>query len=552
MNDGRQISGQFASVDEREAKRNGASPGRPIPAKNAEARPPHPELGPKVFQSIFGEAPEEIPETPACFVDLNLDQIIAAVTAGREEYELRPFFHASLHGVDAIHYRHEVFRDLESEALFEFVTEFTRKMRQMREQITKSGKLYYKYQKERLFLDAVSTYCEAVAGLARDLGTADLRSRGFVAFREFLAGYIGSAPFASLRNEAKGLYYGLSTVKYCMNIKGTRIRVRKPESEIDYSAEVERTFEKFKRGAVKSYLVEFRDTLDMNHIEAAVLGMVAKLYPDVFLALSDFCARNAIYLDPKISAFDREVQFYIGYLQYIERFKHAGLSFCYPRVSASDKAIGSVDGFDLALAGKLIAENTSIVCNDFHLQNPERIFVVTGPNQGGKTTFARTFGQLHFLASVGCPVPGREASLFLFDKLFTHFEKEEDIHTQHGKLEEDLIRIHDSLGQATPNSIVIMNEIFTSTTLHDALFLGKKVVASIAALDALCVCVTFVDELASLNEKTVSLVSTVGTTNSAERTYKIVRKPADGRAYAMAIARRHRLAYDDLKERLRT
>lgn len=549
MNEVRQISGRFASADKRQAKRNGGSPSGLIPTKDAEAAQTASRS--TVFQSILGDTPEEIPEPPAYFVDLNLDQIIATITAGRDEYELLPFFHASLHDVDAVRYRHEVFRDLEDDGLFRCVAEFARSMRQMREQIARCGKLYYRYQNERLFVDAVSTYCGAMADLSRDLAAAHLRSRGFIAFREFLAGYVGSVGFTALRDETKGLYVGLSAARYCLNIKGTRIRVRKPESEIDYSAEVERTFERFKRGAVKSYLVEFRDSLEMNHIEAAVLGMVAKLYPDVSLALDDFCGRNAGYLDPKVSAFDREVQFYVGYLEYIKSFEGAGLSFCYPEVSISDKEIRSVEGFDLALAGKLIAENSSIVCNDFHLQNPERIFVVTGPNQGGKTTFARTFGQLHFLASIGCPVPGKEARLFLFEKLFTHFEKEEDIHTQHGKLEDDLVRIHDSLGQATPNSIVVMNEIFTSTTLHDALFLGRKVVESIARLDALCVCVTFVDELASLNEKTVSLVSSVDPANSAERTYKIVRKPADGRAYAMAIARRHRLAHDDLKERLR-
>lgn len=494
----------------------------------------------------------ETADEPEFFGDLNLDKIVAAITASKDDYNLHPLFYHPIHDLATIEYRHQVMRDLEHGEILRMVRSFAQSMRSVRQHLALSAKLHYAHQKKLWFLDAIAAYCAAVAALAQDLHAADLRSRGFVAFRRYLIDYTNADGFRSLVAETDKLKADLSTVRYSLLIKGDKITVQKYEDTLDYSAVVERTFDRFQQGAVKNYLVKFADGLDMNHVEAGVLGLVADLYPEIFSHLDDYAARNQGFIDPTIGRFDREIQFYVSYLDHIAVLKVHGLRFCYPKLSDSSKKVASRAGFDLALAHQLAAEKSTVVGNDFHLEGSERILVVSGPNQGGKTTFARTFGQLHYLASLGLPVPGTQAELFLFDRLFAHFERPEDITTLRGKLEDDLFRIHHVLAEATPNSLIIMNEIFNSTTLRDAIFLGTRVLERIMELDALAVCVTFIDELASLSDKTVSMVSTVVPDNPAVRTFKILRRPADGLAYAMSIAAKYGLTYGRLRERIRS
>jgi DNA mismatch repair protein MutS len=507
------------------------------------------------FHSILFDGPEagadvDGAQEPGCFADLNLDQVLASMTAGREDYDLAPFFYTPMRDVAAVEYRHEILRDLEQQPVFDMVGRFAQRMQTMRHHVAQAKRLHYRYQQQSLFLDAVEIYCQAVDTLAQELSHLDVTSRGFMALREYLADYVAGDAFTSLAGETRERKVALASVDYCVHIKGSRVRVSKYEGEADYSAEIEQTFAKFKQGAVNSYRVKLPDVLDMNHIEAQVLDIVARLYPDVFLALDDYCTRRRDYFDATIGTFDREVQFLVAYLEYIEQFKSAGLTFCYPDVGAGSNDVWADRAFDLALANKLVPGKSALVCNDFYLNDLERILVVTGPNQGGKTTFARMFGQLHYLASLGYPVPGRRARLSLPDRVLTHFEVEEDLATLRGKLEDELFRVHEILEQATSDTIIVMNESFTSTTLSDALLLGTEVITQVTELGSLCVYVTFVDELASLSDATVSMVSTVLPDNPAERTYRIVRKPADGLAYAAAIAEKYGLTYESLHRRI--
>lgn len=506
------------------------------------------------FQSILFDSfpPLEINTPPDCLSDLRLDQVIQAITAHREEYNLATFYYAPLQEASLIRYRQEVCRDLQQPAWNAHIKAFAEQMGQARRLLNMTEKLDYPYHRKGWFLEAALTYGEAVRHLHDAAQQTPLHSSGFLQLKTYLQEYIASPTFEALWNEAQQVKTALASVRYNIRIQPGRFSVQRYEGEADYSQAVEKTFARFKQGEVKRYQPDVYKGSGMNHIEAQILDFVARLYPEPFAALDHFCERHPDFMDRTLLTFHREVQFYLAYLDYIadlQENKGEGVPFCLPEISP-DRQVEAQDAFDLALASALRNSDAPLVLNDFALHDPERILVVTGPNQGGKTTFARMFGQLHYLAALGLPVPARRARLALFDRILTHFEREENVQTLRGKLQDDLIRIHTLLAQATPHSIFILNEIFSSTTLQDALYLSREIMQRLTDLDALGVWVTFLDELTTFNEKTVSMVSTVSPENPAERTFKVLRQPANGLAYALSLAEKHRLTYRHLLERI--
>lgn len=507
------------------------------------------------FHSVLFDAPDDADAAddaapPDYFGDLNLNQVLAELTVGREQYRLDGFFGSTLRRAAAVEYRHEVLRDLDRSEVKEPVERFAEAMRAMRTDLEQAMRLRHRLQKDSLFVDAVQSYCDAVRTLAGDMDGLDLGSRGLRRLRDYLAAYVASAEFTGLTETVTALKDALAEIRYAVRVRGATVTVTGYADQPDYSVEVQETFARFKQRDTPSRRVTLPDYLEMNHVEAQVLDGVARLFPEVFAARADFSAQHGDFVDATVGRFDREVQFYLAYLDLIRPFRSAGLPFCYPQVSEHSKETAVEETFDLALATTFLPEGAPVVGNDLGLAGPERMFVVTGPNNGGKTTFARIVGQLHHLAGLGLLVPGRSARMFLPDRIFTHFEREEELATLRGKFEDELVRVRSILEQATSDSVIVMNESFGSTSLSDALYVGTQVVREILELGCLGVYVTFIDEIASLSEATVSMVAQVAPENPAERTFKVIRAPSDGRAYAWAIAEKYGLSYERLMERV--
>ena len=488
---------------------------------------------------------------PDYFGDLNLDQLSASVFAGREEYDLGGYFRLRLNDPEAVEYRQDVLRDLEQPEVHEAVLNFAERMRAVRGELRNADELRYRLQRQMWWLTGVESYLTAVDQLTEDLSEAELRSAGLQRLSRYLIGYRKGPAFTTLRADAERVQRQLGKVSYRLQVFGDRVQVsRAAPSEPDYAADVTACFQRFRRSRTASYRVALSSYPQMNHVEEAIADRVELLFPTELATLAEFCAKHGNVIDEVVTRFDREIQFLLAWRAFTDRLQERGLPICYPTVVGSGDPIHIHQGYDVALADRATQDHRRLIGNDLELGAEERVVVITGPNQGGKTTYARMIGQFHHLTALGLTLPAASAALPLPDLIGTHFERGENLHDLTGKLDDDLVRIHRLLDATSADSLLILNEIFTSTTSADAVWLSVRVLDRIRQLGCRAICVTFLDELARRGDDTISMVAEVEHDDPDQRTLRLVRRPADGRAYADALAARYGLTADDLGRRL--
>lgn len=214
--------------------------------------------------------------------------------------------------------------------------------------------------------------------------------------------------------------------------------------------------------------------------------------------------------------------------------------------------------FDLDKSG-----DQDIVKNNLHFNEHHREYILTGPNMGGKTILTQGIGLLYLFAQNGLYVPAKKACLRPVDHIFTHFPADENTTVELGRLGEESKRVHDIIENATANSLILLNESFSTTSFSEGLYIAKDVVKAFNYLKARVIYNTHMHELAAeaiemnvdYNETTGksvvdSIKSLVMGIEGGRRNYVVQIASPTGSSYANDIARKYGIDFNNLKSEI--
>jgi DNA mismatch repair protein MutS len=277
-----------------------------------------------------------------------------------------------------------------------------------------------------------------------------------------------------------------------------------------------------------------------------------------------------------LAALGDEVVFYLSGMRLMNRLLEAGMPVCLPEIASMEERVCEIDGlYNIHLALDALerrgpdSPDGSVVRNDIHFGESGRIFILTGPNRGGKTVFTLAVGLAQVLFQAGLFVPGSRARMSPVEGILSHFPTEEQPSLDAGRLGEEAARVNGIFRRVTRHHLVLMNESLSTTSPGEGLYLARDIVRALRRLGARAIFATHLHELGEVgivNDDTAgdslvaSLVAGSETVSIAEggepsvrRTYKIKPGPPQGISYARDIARKYGIELNQilatLKER---
>ncbi|CAG7635766.1 hypothetical protein ACFQI7_06795 [Paenibacillus allorhizosphaerae] len=310
-------------------------------------------------------------------------------------------------------------------------------------------------------------------------------------------------------------------------------------------------------------------------LESALFKDLESLFQAAILPIGSALGKYIHVNIPAITMLELEIGFFAGAAKFIRKLSELELPMCKPQAAPPSERTCQIDNMtDYILSYSLYRKHQeinlgrSVVPNDIAFGPQGRVFILTGPNQGGKTTYTRAIGVAQILFQAGLYVPGTAARISPVDWIFTHFSEEEKPNVNNGRLGEESKRLSEIFAKATGSSLILLNESLSSTSPADSLYLARDVVKGIKVIGCRAVFATHLLELAagvdSINDEVpgdsrlVSMVAGIEGNNAdarradamTKRTYKITPGSPMGMSLGKDIAQLYGISFEQIMDTL--
>lgn len=257
-----------------------------------------------------------------------------------------------------------------------------------------------------------------------------------------------------------------------------------------------------------------------------------------------------------------QLEFYMRAVSLIQLCNSSGLQMCRPKYLPSSHRFCEINGlFDLVYFSKCRIWNVknkdkrNVVTNNIKFDNESRMYILTGANNGGKTTFARAVGICQVLAQSGLYVPAQECKISLCDFIFTHFPKEEQLGIDTSKFTSEIKDFKIISEKITEYSLLLMNESIQSTTPNECVQVAKELLNVFCIIGVRGIFVTHLIDLADYidiinankynNSKISSLVMTVDE-STGQCLYKISKKMPNKTSHSINILSKYGIDIENI------
>ena len=384
------------------------------------------------------------------------------------------------------------------------------------------------YRQAELF-ESYLTSCDALASM-KDLGE----------LFAYVADYYSSEKSQNLLSEMKESAHRIRSLLSQMNV-GLLSFADKNWLTPDYDAvsEIDSISECAKNLGFAAPAKKPQNT----KINLSLSDAVCHLYSDKVAQIEAEIAKYADVDFYEPTAYIPEIKFFFEIHNLIQRVTKLGVPHCIAKISQTPQYIAK-ELYDVSLLAK---NCETIIPNDADFTENEPFCFLLGANGGGKTTYLRALGVNLILFLAGCPVFAKEADIYPFDIVLSHFPRDERFDNT-GRLDEERKRTEEMLNIAqNKTAFLFFNETFSGTDDKRGFDLLTDTVAKIAESKQFGLYVTHFHEVMSLDYPVLS--AEVDLSDANKRTFRIVRSKGSASSYASDILKKYRLDKDSLATR---